>query len=99
MIRKIIYFFYFLSPFFVWFLFYLKKPDFVVIFRRPLNETSLFIYLNDLWQVILIFFVFQLGNTIIAKIFKEHKIFGKINLIFIFFHFLVALYLFIFNFY
>jgi hypothetical protein len=99
MIKKIPYYFYFSVPFFIWSLFYFKKPDFVVIFKRPLPENSSFIYLSDLWQIILIFLVFQIGNEILAKIFKNQKIFGKIKIIFIFFHFLVALYLFKINFY
>ncbi len=97
--KKIIYYFYFILPFFIWFLFYLKKPDFVVIFKRPLNEASLVVDLSNLWQIILIFFVFQLGNEILSFFFKKHKIFGKINIIFIFLHLLVVVYLFLFNFY
>jgi hypothetical protein len=96
--RKLFYYFYFLSPFFLWSLFYFKKPDFVIIFRRPLFEDSKFIYLSDLWQIILIFLIFQVGNEVLSRIFKNHKFFSKINIIFIFLHLVVVLYLFIFNF-
>lgn len=97
--RKILYYLYFLLPFFVWFLIYLKKPDIIVVFKRPINEKSLILPIEDLWQVILIFFIFQLGNEILFRLLPDYKIFGKMQIIFIFCHFLVALYLLIFNFF
>ena len=97
--KKIFYYFYFFLPFFVWFLIYLQKPDFIIIFKRPINEKSLIIGIEDLWQIILIFALFQIGNEILLKLLKDYKIFGKIQLIFIFCHLLVAFYLLIFNFF
>ncbi|GIW67430.1 MAG: hypothetical protein KatS3mg096_298 [Candidatus Parcubacteria bacterium] len=94
--KKIFYLVYFLLPFFLWFLIYLKKPDLIVIFKRPIFEKSLIIPIEDLWQIILIFAIFQFGNEVLTHLISK-KIFGKINLIFIFFHFLVVLYLLIFN--
>jgi hypothetical protein len=96
--KNFLYLIYFLLPFFIWFLIYLQKPDLIVLFKRPIGEKSVIIPIQDLWQIILIFFVFQLGNEILARLtFKE--IFGKIKIIFICFHFLVAFYLLIFNFF
>lgn len=97
--KKTLYFIYFILPFLIWFLIYLKNPDFIVIFKRPIYEESLIVPINDLWQIILIFFTFQLGNEILSILLKKHKFFGKINLIFIFFHILVVFYLFMFNFF
>jgi len=94
--KKFFYFLYFFLPFFLWFLIYLQKPDLIVIFKRPIPEKSLIIPIEDLWQVILVFFVFQLGNEILVQLVSK-KIFGIINKFFIFFHFLIALYLLIFN--
>jgi hypothetical protein len=96
--KKIFYFLYFFLPFFLWFLIYLQKPDFVVIFKRPINEKSLIVPIQDLWQIILIFFIFQLGNEILSRLISQ-KIFGIINKSFIFFHIIIVLYLLIFNFF
>ena len=94
--KKIFYLIYFLLPFFLWFLIYLKRPDLIVVFKRPIFEKSLILPIEDLWQIILVFAVFQIGNEVLANLISK-KIFGKINLIFIFFHILVVLYLLIFN--
>jgi hypothetical protein len=96
--KKFFYFLYFFFPYFLWFLIYLQKPDFVVIFKRPINEKSLIVPIQDLWQIILIFFIFQLGNEILSRLISQ-KIFGIINKSFIFFHILIVLYLLIFNFF
>jgi hypothetical protein len=96
--KKIFYFLYFFLPFFLWFLIYLQRPDFVVIFKRPINEKSLIVPIQDLWQIILIFFIFQLGNEILSRLISQ-KIFGIINKSFIFFHIIIVLYLLIFNFF
>jgi hypothetical protein len=96
--KKFFYFLYFFFPFFLWFLIYLQKPDFVVIFKRPINEKSLILPIQDLWQIILIFFIFQLGNEILSRLISQ-KIFGIINKSFIFFHIIIVLYLLIFNFF
>jgi hypothetical protein len=96
--KKFLYFLYFFLPFFLWFLIYLQKPDFIVIFKRPINEKSLILPVQDLWQIILIFFIFQLGNEILSRLISQ-KIFGIINKSFIFFHILIVLYLLIFNFF
>jgi len=96
--KKFFHFLYFFLPFFLWFLIYLQKPDFVVIFKRPINEKSLIVPIQDLWQIILIFFIFQLGNEILSRLISQ-KIFGIINKSFIFFHILIVLYLLIFNFF
>ena len=97
--KKLVYYFYFLLPFFVWFLIYLQKPDLIVVFKRPISEKSLIIGIEDLWQIILVFVILQIGNEILFRLLKDYKIFGKIQLIFIFCHFLVAFYLLIFNFF
>jgi len=94
--KKFFYLLYFSLPFFLWFLIYIQKPDLIVIFKRSIFEKSLIIPIEDLWQVILVFFVFQLGNEILTQLVSK-KIFGIINKFFIFFHFLIALYLLIFN--
>jgi hypothetical protein len=96
--KKFFYFLYFFFPYFLWFLIYLQKPDFVVIFKRPISEKSLIVPIQDLWQIILIFFIFQLGNEILSRLISQ-KIFGIINKSFIFFHILIVLYLLIFNFF
>jgi len=96
--KKIFYFIYFLLPFLVWFFIYLQKPDVIILFKRPIGENSVIIPIQDLWKVILVFFVFQLGNEILAHLIIN-KIFVKINLFFILFHFLVAFYLLICNFF
>jgi hypothetical protein len=96
--KKFFYFLYFFFPYFLWFLIYLQKPGFVVIFKRPINEKSLIVPIQDLWQIILIFFIFQLGNEILSRLISQ-KIFGIINKSFIFFHVLIVLYLLIFNFF
>jgi len=96
--KKFFYFIYFFLPFFFWFLIYLQKPDFVVILKKPIFEKSLIISIEDLWQVILIFFIFQLGNEILARLISQ-KIFGIISKLFIFFHIVIVLYLLIFNFF
>ncbi len=97
--KVFLHFFYFIIPFFVWFLIYLQKPDLVVILKRPVNEKSLILPIENLWQIILVFLVIQIGNEILARFLPNYKIFGKIQLIFIFCHFLVAFYLLIFNFF
>jgi hypothetical protein len=96
--KKFFYFLYFFLPFFLWFLIYTQKPDLVVIFKRPIFEKSLILPIEDLWQIILIFFVFQLGNEILSILISK-KIFGIISKSFIFFHILIVLYLLIFNFF
>jgi hypothetical protein len=96
--KKFFYFLYFFFPFFLWFLIYLQRPDFVVIFKRPISEKSLIVPIQDLWQIILIFFIFQLGNEILSRLISQ-KIFSIINKSFIFFHILIVLYLLIFNFF
>jgi len=96
--KKFFYFLYFFFPFFLWFLIYLQKPDFVVVFKRPINEKSLIVPIQDLWQIILIFFIFQLGNEILSRLISQ-KIFTIITKSFIFFHILIVLYLLIFNFF
>jgi hypothetical protein len=96
--KNLLYFIYFCLPFFIWFLIYVQNPDIIVLLKRPIGEESIIIPIQDLWQVILIFFVFQLGNEVLARL-TLNKIFGKINLLFIFFHFLVVFYLLIFNFF
>jgi hypothetical protein len=96
--KNFFYFLYFFFPYFLWFLIYLQKPDFVVIFKRPISEKSLIVPIQDLWQIILIFFIFQLGNEILSRLISQ-KIFGIINKSFIFFHILIVLYLLIFNFF
>jgi hypothetical protein len=96
--KKFFYFLYFFFPYFLWFLIYLQKPDFVVIFKRPVFEKSLILPIQDLWQIILIFFIFQLGNEILSRLISQ-KIFGIINKSFIFFHILIVLYLLLFNFF
>jgi len=96
--KKFFYFLYFLLPFFVWFLIYLQKPDLIVIFKRPISEGYLIIPIEDLWQVILVFFIFQSGNEILARLISQ-KIFGIINKVFIFCHILIVFYLLIFNFF
>jgi hypothetical protein len=96
--KKFFYFLYFFLPFFLWFLIYLQKPDFFVVFKRPISEKSLIVPIQDLWQIILIFFIFQLGNEILSRLISQ-KIFGIINKSFIFFHILIVLYLLIFNFF
>jgi hypothetical protein len=96
--KNFFYFLYFFFPYFLWFLIYLQKPDFVVIFKRPISEKSLIVPIQDLWQIILIFFIFQLGNEILSRLISQ-KIFGIINKSFIFFHVLIVLYLLIFNFF
>lgn len=93
------YFIYFILPFFIWALIYWQKPDFVVIFKRPIGENSLILPIQDLWQIILVFAVLQTGNEFLARFWKDYNIFGKINSVFIFIHFLVAFYIYIFNFY
>ncbi len=97
--KKFFYYFYFLLPFCLWLLIYLKKPDFVVVFKRPIGEESLILPIQDLWQIILVFLVMQVGNEFLKHFFKDLKIFGKIQLIFIFLHLLVVFYLVIFNFF
>ncbi|GIW65050.1 MAG: hypothetical protein KatS3mg093_029 [Candidatus Parcubacteria bacterium] len=92
------YLLYFLLPFFIWFLIYWQKADFVIIFKRPIWENSLIIPIEDLWQIILVFSILQFGNDILARFFKNYNIFVKINLVFIFFHFLVAVFIFVLNF-
>lgn len=96
--KKFFYFLYFFLPFFLWFLIYTQKPDFVVIFKRPIFEKSLILPIEYLWQIILIFFVFQLGNEILSILISP-KIFGIINKAFILAHILIVLYLLIFNFF
>jgi hypothetical protein len=96
--KNFFYFLYFFFPYFLWFLIYLQKPGFVVIFKRPISEKSLIVPIQDLWQIILIFFIFQLGNEILSRLISQ-KIFGIINKSFIFFHILIVLYLLIFNFF
>lgn len=96
--KKIYHYLYFFLPFLVWLVIYLQKPDLIVLFKRPLGEKSIIIPIQDLWQIVLIFFIFQLGNEVLSYLIPN-KIFGKINLIFIFLHFLVAFYLLIFNFF
>jgi hypothetical protein len=96
--KKFLYFLYFFFPFFLWFLIYLQKPDLIVVFKRPIFEKSLILPIQDLWQIILIFFIFQLGNEILSRLISQ-KIFGIINKSFIFFHILIVLYLLIFNFF
>ncbi|MCS7200549.1 MAG: hypothetical protein NZ822_00090 [Patescibacteria group bacterium] len=91
------YWLYFILPFFIWLIIYQLGLDFVVVFKRPLGENSLILPIEDLWQIILIFAIFQLGNEVLARFFQNMNIFVKINLIFIFLHTLVASYILIFN--
>ncbi len=97
--KKFLYYLYFSLPFFIWFLIYIQRPDFVIVFKRPINEKSLILPIENLWQIILVFLVIQIGNEILVRLLANYKIFGKIQLIFIFCHFLVAFYLLIFNFF
>jgi len=98
--RKVfLYYLHFLSPFFVWFLIYLKKPDLFILFKRPIYETSLILPFDNLWQVVFLFFIFQLSNEILSKILTKGNIFVKISSIFIFLHLLVASYLYFLNFF
>lgn len=97
--KKIFYFFYFCLPFVIWFFIYLQRPDLIVIFKRPINEESLIISIKDLWQIILVFTVVQFGNEILWRFLSNYKIFGKIQIVFIFFHLFIAFYILIFNFF
>lgn len=97
--KPIHYYIYFFLPFLIWLWIYFLKLDLIVVFKRPVYEPSLIIPLEDLWQVVLIFAIFQVGNEILMRLFKNYKIFTKIQLIFIFCHLLIAFYLLIFNFF
>lgn len=89
---------YFLLPFLGWGYAFFKKADLIVIFKRPFSENSFIISQVDLWKIVMVFFVFQLGNYILAKLFSN-KIFVKINYLFILFHLLVVIYLLKLNFF
>jgi hypothetical protein len=95
---KKFYFIYFILPFSIWALIYWQRPDFVVVFKRPIWESSLILPIEDLWQLILAFAILQGGNEVLARVCKNHNIFVKISSVFIFFHFLVVFFIFIFNF-
>jgi hypothetical protein len=96
--KTILHYLYFFSPFFIWALIYIKEPDWFILFKRPIYETSFILPFENLWQIVLIFFVFQLSNEVLSKILTKGNIFVKINLIFIFLHLLVVSYLYFLNF-
>ncbi|BCX15295.1 MAG: hypothetical protein KatS3mg097_187 [Candidatus Parcubacteria bacterium] len=88
----------FVLPFILWSLFYIFKFDLVVIVPRYLDSSFLILPLSELWRVIVVFFVIQLGNTLLSYLFGDNKIFGKINISFIIIHILIVGYLLIFHF-
>ena len=97
--RDLLYVIYFFLPFFIWLWIYIQKPDLIVVFKRPPFEKSVIMSIEDFWQIILVFAVFQLGNDVLMRLLKDYKIFSKIQLIFIFCHLVVAFYLLILNFF
>jgi hypothetical protein len=98
MFKKILYFIFFILPFFLWLYFYLNKIEFVILFIRPIGENYLIIPFEDLWKVVLIFFIFQNVNLILDKL-TSKKIFSLINNVFIFLHLTIVIYLIFLNYF
>lgn len=95
--KKAIHFIFFIFPFLVWLLMIFQDGSLVTIFYKG-PENYLILPSQDLWYIFLAFLAVQTGNLILAKIFSSYKIFGKINFVFILFHYFVVFYLLFFNF-
>gem|GEM_PF-1308579 len=93
--RIFLFLLYFFLPPFVWFLIFFQGETYLVIFKSKSGELTL--PTSRLSLFVLFLYFLQFLN--LCLFFLNKKFFGKIIYIFIFFHFILALRVYFFNFY